>query len=214
MNREDADGTLAWCARALELADRIDGVEIRLHALNTMGTMRLLGGDLAGADELQRSIALAQKAGLEVDVARGYGNLAWAALRSREYALLDAALDAGLQHCAEPNLDLWRLYLQGFQSRSHLDQGRWTEAAETASVALGDARTSSIPRILAGVSLGLVRARRGDPRSADALDAAHALAEVSEELQRMEAVAAARAEVAWLRGDRDGVALATEATLR
>ena len=61
-------------------------------------------------------------------------------------------------YCAEPNLDLWRLYLQGFQSRSQLDQGRWTEAAETASVALGDARTSSIPRILAGVSLG-ARAR-------------------------------------------------------
>ena len=81
-------------------------------------------------------------------------------------------------------------------------------------MALGDARTSSIPRILAGVSLGLVRARRGDPRSADALDAALALAEVSEELQRMEAVAAARAEVAWLRGDRDGVARATEAALR
>jgi hypothetical protein len=102
----------------------------------------------------------------------------------------------------------------GLQSRSQLDQGQWTEAAETASVVLGDARTSSIPRILAGVSLGLVRARRGDPRSADALDAALALAEVSEELQRIEAVAAARAEVAWLRGDREGVVQATEATLR
>jgi DNA-binding CsgD family transcriptional regulator/type II secretory pathway predicted ATPase ExeA len=214
MNREDSDGTLAWGARALELADRIDGVEIRVHALNTMGTMQVLAGDLAGVEKLERSTALAREAGLEVDVARGYGNLAWAALRNREYAVVDAALAAGLDYCTEPNLDLWRLYLQGFQSRSQLDQGRWTEAAETASVALGDARTSSIPRILAGVSLGLVRARRGDPRSADALDAALALAEVSEELQRMEAVAAARAEVAWLRGDREGVVQATEATLR
>jgi DNA-binding CsgD family transcriptional regulator len=214
MNREDPDGTLTWSTRALELADRIDGLEIRLHALNTLGTMQLLGGDLAGAAKLEDSIALARRAGLEVDVARGYGNLAWAALRNRMYATVDEALAAGLDHCTEPNLDLWRLYLQGFQSRSQLDQGQWTEAAETASVALSDARTSSIPRILAGVSLGLVRARRGDPRSADALDAALALAEVSEELQRMEAVAAARAEVAWLRGDGEGVVRATEATLR
>jgi type II secretory pathway predicted ATPase ExeA/tetratricopeptide (TPR) repeat protein len=214
MNREDPDGTLTWGTRALELADRVDGVEIRVHALNTMGTMQVLAGDLAGAEKMRRSIALAREAGLEVDVARGYGNLAWAALRSREYAVVDAALAAGLEHCTEPNLDLWRLYLQGFQSHSQLDQGQWTEAAETASVALGDARTSSIPRIFAGVSLGLVRARRGDPRSADALDAALALAEVSEELQRIEAVAAARAEVAWLRGDRQGVVQATEATLR
>jgi DNA-binding CsgD family transcriptional regulator/type II secretory pathway predicted ATPase ExeA len=214
MNREDPDGTLAWGTRALELADRVDGVEIRVHALNTMGTMQLLAGDLAGIEKIERSTALAREAGLEVDVARAYGNLAWAALRNREYAVVDAALAAGLEHCTEPNLDLWRLYLQGFQSRSQLDQGQWTEAAETASVVLGDARTSSIPRILAGVSLGLVRARRGDPRSADALDAALALAEVSEELQRIEAVAAARAEVAWLRGDREGVVQATEATLR
>jgi DNA-binding CsgD family transcriptional regulator len=214
MNREDPDGTLAWGTRALELADRVDGVEIRVHALNTMGTMQLLAGDLEGIEKIECSTALAREAGLEVDVARAYGNFAWAALRNREYAVVDAALAAGLEHCTEPNLDLWRLYLQGFQSRSQLDQGQWTEAAETASVVLGDARTSSIPRILAGVSLGLVRARRGDPRSADALDAARALAEVSEELQRIEAVAAARAEVAWLRGDREGVVQATEATLR
>jgi ATP/maltotriose-dependent transcriptional regulator MalT len=214
MNREDADGTQAWGDRALELADRLEDVEIRLHALNTIGTMRLLGGDRAGADMLERSIALAREALLEVDVARGYGNLAWAALRSRLYAVLDEALAAGLRHCAEPRLDLWRLYLQGFQLRSQLDQGRWTEAAETASMALGDARTSSIPRILAGVTLGLVRARRGDPRSSDALDAALALAEMSEELQRLDAVAAARAEVAWLHGDRAGVERETEAALR
>jgi DNA-binding CsgD family transcriptional regulator/type II secretory pathway predicted ATPase ExeA len=214
MNREDAEGTHAWGDRALELADRLDDVEIRLHALNTIGTMRLLGGDLAGAEMLDHSIALAREAGLEVDVARGYGNLAWAALRSRLYAVLDEALAAGLRHCTEPRLDLWRLYLQGFQSRSQLDQGRWTEAAETASVALGDARTSSIPRILAGVTLGLVRARRGDPRSSDALDAALALAEMSEELQRRDAVAAARAEVAWLHGDSGGVVRETEAALR
>jgi DNA-binding CsgD family transcriptional regulator len=214
MNREDADGTVAWGARALDLADRLDNVEIRVHTLNTIGTMELLGGNLAGAEKLERSIALARQAGLEVDVVRGYGHLAWAGLRNRLYAVVDEALAAGLEHCAAPRLDLWRLYLQGFQARSELDQGRWTEAAETASVVLGDARTSSIPRILAGVALGLVRARRGDPRSSDALDAALALSEVSEELQRIEAVAAARAEVAWLRGDRQGVVQATEITLQ
>jgi DNA-binding CsgD family transcriptional regulator len=214
MNREDAIGTLDWGARALELADQLDDVEIRLHALNTLGTMQLVAGDLAGAEKLDRSIALARQAGLEMDVARGYGNLAWAGLRNRRYAVVDEALAAGLQHCAEPRLDMWRLYLHGFQSRSQLDQGRWTEAAEAASVTLGDARTSSIPRILAGVSLGLVRARRGDPRSSHVLDAAVALSEMSEELQRFEAVAAARAEIAWLRGDRDGVVQATDATLQ
>jgi tetratricopeptide (TPR) repeat protein len=163
MNREDAEGTVAWASRALALADELDDVEVREHALNTIGTIELLTGDPAGREKLERSIALAHEAGLVEDVARGYVHLAWAGLRNRDHASADAALVAGLDYCEAPRLDLWRLYLQGLQSRSQLDQGQWTEAAETASVVLGDSRTSSIPRIHAGVVLALVRARRGDP---------------------------------------------------
>ena len=214
MNREDAEGTVAWASRALALADELDDVEVRQHALNTIGTIELLTGDPAGREKLERSIALAHEAGLVEDVARGYVHLAWTGLRNRDHASADAALVAGLDYCEAPRLDLWRLYLQGLQSRSQLDQGRWTEAAETASVVLGDSRTSSIPRIHAGVVLALVRARRGDPGSSEPLDGALALSRLAEELQYVEAVAAARAEVAWLRGDREGVAQTTEAALQ
>src|SRR2546430_4700698 len=112
----------------------------------------------------------------------------------------------GVQTCALPIL-----YLQALHARSQLDQGRWTEAAEAAALVLGDSRTSSIPRIHAGVVLGLVRARRGDPGSDEVVDQARALSELAEELQYVEAVAAARAEAAWLRGDRRGAAQATQA---
>jgi len=213
MNREDAEGTVAWSARAMEVAERLDDAEIRVQTLNTTGTMELLAGTPAGREKLERSIALAREAGLREDVARGFSHLAWTALRARSYAAADDALAAGLDYCAEPRFDLWRLYLLGFGARSALDQGRWTDAAEMASVVLGDSRSSSIPRISAGVVLGIVRARRGDPGSSAALDDALALADVSEELQRIEAVAAARAEVAWLRGDSEGVAQATEVAL-
>jgi DNA-binding CsgD family transcriptional regulator len=210
MNREDADGTIAWGTRALELAERLDEVEIRVNVLNTIGTMELLAGVPAGREKLERSIALARPAGLHEDVARGFSHLAWAGVRTRSYTVAEDALAAGLRYCAEPHFDLWRLYLLGFAARSALEQGRWTEAIERSSVVLGDSRTSSIPRILAGVVLGLVRARRGDPGSASPLEEARALADMSEELQRIEAVAAARAEVAWLRGDAQGVAEATD----
>jgi ATP/maltotriose-dependent transcriptional regulator MalT len=211
MNREDAQGTLDWGLRALDLADQLDDVEVRLHATNTIGTMELLRGDRAGLEKLGRSIALAREQGLDEDVARGYVHLAWSGLRNRDHATADAALTAGLEYCSAPRLDLWRLYLQALQARSELGQGRWTEAAEAASVVLSDARTSSIPRIYAGVVLALVRARRGDPGSADALEGARALSELAHELQYVEAVAAAGAEVAWLRGDRQGAVQATEA---
>jgi DNA-binding CsgD family transcriptional regulator len=61
--------------------------------------------------------------------------------------------------------------------------------------------------------LGLVRARRGDPGQWAPLEEAWALAEPTRELPRLAPVAAARAEAAWLHGDRDAVAEATEGVL-
>jgi DNA-binding CsgD family transcriptional regulator len=57
--------------------------------------------------------------------------------------------------------------------------------------------------------LGLVAARRGLPGAADGLDEAWALAKAANELQRIRPIAVARAEVAWLAGDLDGVDRAT-----
>jgi len=58
--------------------------------------------------------------------------------------------------------------------------------------------------------LGLVRARRGEPDAQSPLDDALALAEPTNELPRIAPVAAARAEAAWLAGDREAVGTATE----
>ena len=58
-------------------------------------------------------------------------------------------------------------------------------------------------RITANVALGRVRARRGDPGSDDALDEALRVAQPGGHLQRLGHVHAARAEAAWLAGDRE-----------
>jgi DNA-binding CsgD family transcriptional regulator len=74
-------------------------------------------------------------------------------------------------------------------------------------------RTSITPRIVSLVVLGLVRARRGDPGQWEPLDEAWRLAEPTGELTRLGPVAAARAEAAWLEGERGAVEAATEAAL-
>jgi DNA-binding CsgD family transcriptional regulator len=63
------------------------------------------------------------------------------------------------------------------------------------------------------VVLGLVRARRGDPGQWAPLDEAWALAEPTRELPRLRTAAVARAEAAWLEGDREAVAEATDAVM-
>ena len=73
-------------------------------------------------------------------------------------------------------------------------------------------RASTTPRIAALVVLAVVRARRGDPGHSVLLEEAWALAAPTGELHRVGPVAAAMAEVAWLAGDREEVASATNAT--
>jgi DNA-binding CsgD family transcriptional regulator len=122
-------------------------------------------------------------------------------------------LEPGIAYCSERGLELFRLYLLAFRARSELNQGRWSEAADSAASVLRVPRTSTTPRIVSLVVLALVRARRGDPELWPLLDEAWTLAEPTGELPRLGPVAAARAEAAWLEGDRDAVAAATEAAL-
>jgi DNA-binding CsgD family transcriptional regulator len=71
-----------------------------------------------------------------------------------------------------------------------------------------------MPRIFGLVVLGLVRARRGDPGHEGLLEEAWALGKPTDELDRMGPAAVARAEAAWLAGDREAVLAATEDPFR
>jgi ATP/maltotriose-dependent transcriptional regulator MalT len=140
-------------------------------------------------------------------------HLVWAARRQRAYAVAYDYLQPALQYTSERGLELRRAYLLGYQAQIELDLGRWQDAVDTAALVLSEPRRSRIPRIVALTVVGRVRARRGDPDVWSPLAEALSLAERGEELQASEPVAVARAEAAWLRGDRDGVEQATAATL-
>jgi DNA-binding CsgD family transcriptional regulator len=211
MNAEDGTEAIAWGKRAIELAERLNDLEILIHALNNIGTMELLLGAPDGGEKLERSLELAKRVGLDDHVGRAMINFVWTTVRQRSYDLADRYLQAGLAYSSERGLELGRLYLLAYRAHLELGQGRWAQAVDSAALVLREPRRSTLPRILALVVLGLVRARRGDPEEWPPLDEALTLAGSTEELQRIAPVAAARAEVAWLEGDRDAVVEATEA---
>jgi DNA-binding CsgD family transcriptional regulator/tetratricopeptide (TPR) repeat protein len=205
--REEA---VSWAGRALELAERLDDTEIAVHALATIGFCESAE---EGWEKLEQSLQLAQRAGLAEQVARTYILLVEAAVGVRRYGLATRHLQAGIEYCSDRGLERDRLYLLASRARLELDQGRWQEASDSAGAVVGIPRTSITPRIFALVVLGLVRARRGDPGQWTPLEEAWALAEPTRELSRLAPVAAARAEAAWLEGDRDAAASATEGVL-
>ena len=200
----------SWGGAELELAERLQDEEIAVHALATIGVSEF--GE-SGVEKLALALERAQQPGLAEQAGRTFVLLAAGSVDSRRHAVANQYLDAGLDFCSERGLELFRLYLLGYRARLELDQGRWAEAADTAMAVIRVPRTSITPRILALVVLGLVRARRGDPEHGALLDEAWRIAEPTGELPRLGPVAAARAEAAWLAGDRDAVAAATEAAL-
>jgi DNA-binding NarL/FixJ family response regulator len=211
MNVEDVEA-VEWGERAIVLAEEVGAVDALVAALNTVGTVELLRGATESA-RVERSMELARAHGVELGVLRGHTHFLWAAARRRELHAAERRLEAGLALCREPDYDLWRLLLLGNQAWIRLVQGRWEDAVDSARSALSDPRSSPLPRILGGVVLALVRARRGDPHVWPLLDEAQALAAGSGELQRLATVAPARAEAAWLMGRLDSVRADTDPVL-
>jgi DNA-binding CsgD family transcriptional regulator/tetratricopeptide (TPR) repeat protein len=212
MNNEDAEETYAWGERAIELARRFGDKAIELNALNSVGTMEFLAGGPAARGTGERSLAMAQETGDVEGVLRAYSNLAWAALRHRDYPLAERYLDAAAAASAsDPELDLWWIHLLGYRARIELDLGRWAEAAETAATILRAQLVSPLPPVVALSVIGRLRARRGDPQPWAPLDEGLELA--GPELQRYEAIVLARAEAAYLGGDRERVIAETDRLL-
>jgi len=165
MRSEDA---VAWAGRAIELATRFDAKEIDIDAHTTIAACQ-------DYNQLEQSLEHARKAGTDEQVGRIFVPLAAIAVETRRHALATKYLDAGIAYCSERGYELFRLYLLAYRARLELDQGRWSEAADSAASVLRIRRTSTTPRIQALVVLGLLRARRGDPGQWDALDEAWAL---------------------------------------
>jgi DNA-binding SARP family transcriptional activator len=195
----DNDAAIAWGTRAIALAERLEATEVLVHALNNVGSAELAAGVEAGEEKLERSLALASRAGLEFDVARAYHNLAYFPAHRRR---LDAAarwLEEGIAYCEERELDSNLTVMRANLVELRLRQGRAAEAEELADMVLPRLRGAFAAGPLC--TRGLVRARRGDPDAWGSLDEALEVAEAVGGLHALHPVACARAEAAWISGD-------------
>lgn len=202
MLEDNVSGAVDWGMRALNLAEVLGDDEITIHALNNVGTAQFIHGDEEGRRRLEASLRMALERGFEEHAARAFTNLGSSAVMRRQFARARRYLDDGIAYCTEHDVDSWRLYMAGWRARVRFMVGDWAGAAAEAADVLASYRVSSVIRIPALVVLAWVRLRRGDPDSESLLDEAWELALTTGESQRIIPVAVARAEAAWLRGDR------------
>ena len=205
MESHDAEAAVDWARRAITFAERWGDDEIASDALNTLGTTRLITGDLAGWKDLERGLALATTIGSHERVSSAYCNLGAMAVSRRQYDAASRYLDEGLEYCAQRDLDFQRPYMLAYRARMRFEQGEWHTASEDIEAVLSHPRTSPVTRIPALRTLGHLRVRRGDPDAYTPLRECRICAGPVLELQRVGTLAAVYAEAAWLAGDREGV---------
>ena len=198
----DVMGAVGWAERGLALAEDLRDAWVVLELRQQLAA---LAGDVG---ELEKVASLARRAGNHGLVAQCFLDIGAGGMETRRQDLAQRYVDLGLAYCSERGIELTRLYLLAIKAQLELQDGRWSDAAATASGVLRIPRTSTTPRIISLVVLALVRARRGDPEVRPLVDEAWTLARPTNELPRVGRAAAARAEVAWLEGDTAGVAAA------
>jgi DNA-binding CsgD family transcriptional regulator/tetratricopeptide (TPR) repeat protein len=205
MEAHEADSAIELAQRAITLAEPWAHAEILIDALNTLGLVRLIGGDTTGWADLDRSLQLALAGRLEEQVASAYTSLGAMAVSHRLYDQASRYLNAGLAYCEAHDLDFSRPYMLAYSARMKFEQGDWHGAGEDVEAVLRHPRTTSVTRMPALRTLGHLRIRRGDPDANTPLEEVRSLAGPVPELQQLGTLAAVHAEAAWLAGDREAL---------
>lgn len=202
LNRDNAEA-IALGKKAIDLGERLNDTRTVIRGYNTVGAAMIVSGDDEGRVYLERAVSMARTFGFDNGVAAAFGNLGSGTGEMYQFQLADRYLAEGIVFTSERDLDGHGAYMVAWSALSHFYQGRWAEAADIAVSVTRRPAGAAISRIMALLALGRVRARRGDPDVWTALDEALALAERTGTLQRLGPVCAARAEAAWLSGDRE-----------
>src|SRR4029079_18920926 len=131
---------ISWAQRAIRIAEPGGFTEILSHALNNLGTTRLIAGDTAGQAELERSLSLALENRFQEHAARAYTNLGTTSVEHRRYDDASRYLEAGITYCEEHDLDAWFLYMLAWRARLRFELGDWNRASADAERVLAHPR--------------------------------------------------------------------------
>lgn len=162
MLNDRMDEAVEWGNRALELAAKFDNNEVRIHALNNVGTALAFRDKVEGIEMLEESLALALEIGHHEDAARVYTNLAEYAVDVRNFELAERIIRDGISFDTQHDLDSWTHYLVGRLAQLRMEQGRLRDAETIAQGVLNIDRLTLLMKLPALIVLARVRLRLGE----------------------------------------------------
>jgi DNA-binding CsgD family transcriptional regulator/tetratricopeptide (TPR) repeat protein len=198
----DRGAAVEWGKKAIKLAAHLQDQATIAGAEMVVGSAILVTGDNRGRPHLDRCLSIARENGLDSLVGLAYLNIGSSYGEQYRFAEADRELGVGMAFARNRDLDHVCHYMCAWMALTRLYQGRWAEAGDLATAVVAEPNLAAVSKIMALVALGRVRTRRGDPGATEVLDEALELASRTETLQRLAPVRAARAEQAWLAGNR------------
>jgi DNA-binding CsgD family transcriptional regulator/tetratricopeptide (TPR) repeat protein len=184
--------------RAIELAQAVGDLDIEAEASIQSGIALAMNRDDAGLARIRRGMELAAATGNDHLVSLGHTQIGSGYGELRRYDIAVPALRDGVAYSSAREVVTSLHYSDAWLARCELELGHWDDAASIAAALLHNPRCVGISRFVSLVTLGWLRARRGDPDVTPLLDEALDFARSTRQIQRLWPVAACRAEVAWL----------------
>jgi DNA-binding CsgD family transcriptional regulator/tetratricopeptide (TPR) repeat protein len=200
----DPAAAVAMLGRAHEMAERVGDPVVLSDVLNNVAN-----GELAQRRDwtapMVDALRIALEVGAEGQVGRAYANAYTFFTREFRFAEAERYWRDGIVYCDERDITTYSTCLRGHRAVALLDVGRWDEAGALAARVLAT-EASPVNLLTSQVTLGLVRARRGEGDPFAVLDPAVAAAEGVDEAEWVTFTRLARAEARWLAGDDAGAA--------
>jgi DNA-binding CsgD family transcriptional regulator/tetratricopeptide (TPR) repeat protein len=211
--------SISWGERAHQIALEFEDLSTAIRSQISTGSSLLQVDEDAGVRRLETAAEQAERRGYDNLHAQALGNLGehfantFRPLRARPY------LEALIAATTECSLDCWRRFGEMSLGVVYFFTGDWNDSA-LLSPAMSYAEAGCIENQLAGVmTIGRLRARRGDPDAWAILDRAAEILPLDASPFARSRLHVARTEAAWLTGDHRmavreataGLAIASEA---
>lgn len=205
MLNDNMKESIFWGEKALALAEQYNNVDVKIHALNNVGTAKIFRNNTDGIPQMEESLSLALEEGMHEHAARVYTNLAEYAVDFRDFELAEKVLSEGIAFDNQHDLYAWTYYLLGRLALLRLEQGRLRDAETIASGVLKSDRLTLLMSLPAISVLAKTQMRLGSETANYQIDKALTDALATDELQYIIPIRLTLLENAWLE-DKEHIA--------
>lgn len=186
--------------KAVAIAEQLGAQDVLATAYVAAGAALMFQDFETGCSYLEQQLARGRENWHERYIANFLSYMGACSVELFHLQHAERYLSEGIAYTFERGLEIFNRFMLAWMGWTYLHTGRWDEASEILSQTSQQPARSVFSRIPTLVAIGLLRARRGDPGSENALEEALELAAPTGSLSHLGMVRAARAEAAWLAG--------------